>query len=431
MKRRFDTLDEWLEWQQTIHPLNIDFKLERILSVYKKLNISKIAKKVIIVAGTNGKGSTVSFLESILKNNNYKVGAFTSPHILNYNERIKVNGKEIDNELLLDTFETIDKKRENITLTYFEFATLSAFHIFSKLDLDVAVLEVGLGGRLDATNIIDSDISIITSIGIDHTEFLGNTIDSIALEKAGVMRPFRKSIFAQEKPPAALYKYAKNKSVNLLIHNNDYKVSRHPNNWSVSFRDFSIKNIPNLRMIGDYQYNYAAASVLALQEILPECLTNKNILKTSLSETQISGRFQYLHNSPDIIVDVAHNEDAAKALLTNIKDKGYREINVVLGILNDKDVYSIVEPFASVVNNWFIGTINSERGMNSDEIQYRMKSLFKNNLNIKTYNSITTAFNFAKNQQSSNSLLLVYGSFYTVSEVLKIEKSKCNEKNAV
>jgi len=431
MKRRFDTLDEWLEWQQTIHPLNIDFKLERILSVYKKLNISKIAKKVIIVAGTNGKGSTVSFLESILKNNNYKVGAFTSPHILNYNERIKVNGKEIDNELLLDTFETIDKKRENITLTYFEFATLSAFHIFSKLDLDVAVLEVGLGGRLDATNIIDSDISIITSIGIDHTEFLGNTIDSIALEKAGVMRPFRKSIFAQEKPPAALYKYAKNKSVNLLIHNNDYKVSRHPNNWSVSFRDFSIKNIPNLRMIGDYQYNYAAASVLALQEILPECLTNKNILKTSLSETQISGRFQYLHNSPDIIVDVAHNEDAAKALLNNIKDKGYKEINVVLGILNDKDVYSIVEPFSSIVDNWYIGTINSERGMNAQEIQYRIKSLFKDNLNIKTFNSISSAFNYGKNKQTLNSLLLVYGSFYTVSEAIKANISKSTRKNAI
>jgi len=431
MKRKFDTLDEWLEWQQTIHPLNIDFKLERILSVYEKLNIAKIAKKVITVAGTNGKGSTVSFLESILKKNNYKVGAFTSPHILNYNERIKINGKEVDNELLLDAFEIIDKKRGDITLTYFEFATLSAFYIFSKLDLDVAVLEVGLGGRLDATNIIDSDISIITSIGIDHTEFLGNTIDSIALEKAGVMRPFKKSIFAQEKPPAVLYKYAKNKSVNLLIHNNDYNVLRHSDNWSLMLKDFSIKEIPNLRMVGEYQYNYAAASVLALKEVMPECLTNENILKTSLCETQISGRFQYLQNSPDIIVDVAHNEDAARALLNNIKDKGYKEINVVLGILSDKDVYSIVEPFSSVVNNWFVGTINSERGMNAEEIKYRIKSLFKDNLNIKTFNSISSAFNYGKNKQTSNSLLLVYGSFYTVSEVIKANISSSARKNAI
>ena len=210
--RKFNTVDEWLDWQQTVHPLNIDFKLERILSVYKKLKISKIAKKIITVAGTNGKGSTVSFLESVLNEKKYHVGTFTSPHILRYNERIKINGIEIDDESLLETFEMIDEVRGDTTLTYFEFATLSAFYLFSKSNLDVAVLEVGLGGRLDATNIVDSDISIITSIGIDHTEFLGNTIDSIALEKAGVMRPFKTCIYAQEKPPAALLKYAKNKS---------------------------------------------------------------------------------------------------------------------------------------------------------------------------------------------------------------------------
>ena len=431
MKRRFDSVNEWLEWQQTVHPLNIDFKLERILSVFKKLNISKIAKKIVTVAGTNGKGSTVSFLESILKNNNYKVGAFTSPHILKYNERIKINGREIDDDQLLDAFELIDKKRENNTLTYFEFATLSAFYIFSKLDLDVVILEVGLGGRLDATNIIDSDISIITSIGIDHTEFLGNTIDSIALEKAGVMRPFKKSIFAQNNPPAAIYKYAKNKSVNLLVHNNDYQVIRHPKNWELSSKSLSIKKIPNLKLIGDYQYNYAAASVLALKEILPSCLDNISLLKTALSETEISGRFQYVQNSPDIILDVAHNEDAAKSLLKNIKDKGYEQINVVLGILNDKDVYSIVEPFIPYVNNWFIGTINSERGMNAEEIEYRIKSMFKKNLNIRTFNSVSTAFCSAKTEQKSSSLLLVYGSFYTVSEVLKINPLIFDKKNAV
>ena len=162
--RKFNTVDEWLDWQQTVHPLNIDFKLERILSVYKKLNISKIANKIITVAGTNGKGSTVSFLESVLNEKKYRVGTFTSPHILRYNERIKINGIEIDDESLLETFEMIDEVRGDTTLTYFEFATLSAFYLFSKSNLDVAVLEVGLGGRLDATNIVDSDISIITSI---------------------------------------------------------------------------------------------------------------------------------------------------------------------------------------------------------------------------------------------------------------------------
>ncbi len=419
MKRRFNTINEWLDWQQTVHPLNIDFKLERILSVYEKLNISSIAKKVITIAGTNGKGSTVSFLESILSNTNYNVGTFTSPHILKYNERIKINQKEIDDESLLDVFELIDKKRGSTTLTYFEFATLSAFYLFSKSDLDVAVLEVGLGGRLDATNIIDSDISIITSIGIDHTEFLGSTIDSIALEKAGVMRPFKKSIFAQDKPPAALFQYAKNNSVNLLVHNNDYSITRNARTWGIKSKNITIENIPNLKMIGDYQYNYAAASTMALAEILPECISDDNQIKEALCNTQISGRFQYLKKSPDIILDVAHNEDASKSLARNIKKIGYKKIIAVLGILADKDVYSIVEPFSTFINHWHIGTIDSERGMNSDEIKYRINSLFKNSLSISTYSSITSAFISAINSQDKDTLILAYGSFYTVSEVLK------------
>ncbi len=419
MKRRFDTVNEWLDWQQTVHPLNIDFKLERILSVYQKLNISSIAKKVITVAGTNGKGSTVCFLESILSNMDYNVGTFTSPHILKYNERIKINQKEIDDESLLEVFELIDKKRGSTTLTYFEFATLSAFYLFSKSNLDVAVLEVGLGGRLDATNIIDSDISIITSIGIDHTEFLGSTIDSIALEKAGVMRPFKKSIFAQAKPPAALFQYAKNNSVNLLVHNNDYSVTRNAKTWGINSKNITIENIPNLKMIGDYQYNYAAASTIALSEILPECISDDNQIKEALCNTQISGRFQYLKKSPDIILDVAHNEDASKSLARNIKNIGYKKIIAVLGILADKDVYSIVEPFSSFIKHWHIGTIDSERGMNADEIKFRINSLFKNSLSISTYSSISSAFISAINSQDQDTLILAYGSFYTVSEVLK------------
>lgn len=431
MTQIFKTVDEWLDWQQTIHPLNIDFKLERILSVYKKLNISSVANKIITVAGTNGKGSTVSFLESVLSKKNYRVGTFTSPHILRYNERIKINGIEIDDESLLETFEMINEKRGDITLTYFEFATLSAFYLFSKSNLDVAVLEVGLGGRLDATNIVDSDVSIITSIGIDHTEFLGNTIDSIALEKAGVMRPFKKSIYAQKKPPAALLKYAKNKSVNLLIHDNDYQIIRGSTNWSIRSKELNVHEIPNLKMIGDYQYNYAAASLIALNEILPDCLNDHNNVKSALSETEIYGRFQYLSKSPDIILDVAHNEDAARSLSENIKRLRYNNIQVVLGILADKDVYSIVEPFSNLVDRWHIGTINSERGMNADEIKYRVNSIYKNKLSIETYASVTSAFNQAKLNQKRDSLLLVYGSFYTVSEVLRSHISQRNKNNAI
>ncbi|MEK9793534.1 MAG: folylpolyglutamate synthase/dihydrofolate synthase family protein [Gammaproteobacteria bacterium] len=430
MAKKFDTVNQWLEWQQTVHPLNIDFKLERILSVYKRLNIPKIAKKIITVAGTNGKGSTVSFLESVLIKENYKVGTFTSPHILRYNERIKINGIEIDDESLLEAFSLIDDIRGDTTLTYFEFATLSAFYLFNKANLDVVVLEVGLGGRLDATNIVDSDVSIITSIGIDHTEFLGNTIDSIALEKAGVMRPFKKCIFAQSNPPMALMKYAKNQSVNLLIHNNDYSLIKHKDTWSLKSKNYTVEDIPNLKMIGDYQYNYAAASLLALKSILPE-INNGNSVKQAISSTKISGRFQYLSRSPDILLDVAHNEDAAKSLADNINKLGYDKVDAVLGVLSDKDIYSIVGPFLSLINNWHIGTINSERGMNSLEIKYRMNSIQKTKLSIKTYPSIKSAFLSAKSSYTKGSLLLIYGSFYTVSEALQAHILSASKKNAI
>lgn len=431
MSRRFETIDDWLEWQQTIHPLNIDFKLERILRVYKKLNIDNVANKIITIAGTNGKGSTVSFIESILLKNEISVGTFTSPHILKYNERIKINGECIDDNTLLDVFAIIDEARGNDTLTYFEFATLTAFYIFSKSNIDIAVLEVGLGGRLDATNIIDSDVSIITSIGIDHTEYLGNTIDSIALEKAGVMRSFKKCIFAHKKPPAVLYNYAKNKSVNLLVHDNDYQVQRYSDDWKLESKNLVIQNIPNLRMIGDYQYNYAAAAIIALNEIAPQSISDKHKLKQALSETTIAGRFQYLQKSPVIILDVAHNEDASKSLAKNIQCLSPKKINVVLGILKDKDVYSIVEPFSKIVNKWYVGTIDSQRGMNSEEIKFLISTSFKNKFNITTFASISDAYVSAKNELDDMSLLLVYGSFYTVSEVLYQHQNFIREKDAI
>ena len=293
------------------------------------------------------------------------------------------------------------------------------------------MLEVGLGGRLDATNIVDSDISIITSIGIDHTEFLGNTIDSIALEKAGVMRSFKTSIYAQQNPPAALLKYAKNKSVNLLIHNNDYSVLKRASGWTLKSKSLTIDNIPNLKMIGDYQYNYAAASILALNEVLPESLSDHQEIKKSLSNTEIPGRFQYLSKSPDIILDVAHNEDAAKSLSENIKNIGKNKVNVVLGILADKDVYSIVDPFISLVNHWYIGTINNERGMNADEIKYRINSIYKNKLSTSTFSSISSAFNVAKSEQTLDSTLLVFGSFYTVAEALNANLQHQQNKNVL
>tara|TARA_B110000858_G_scaffold157033_1_gene179657 strand:+ start:295 stop:1587 length:1293 start_codon:yes stop_codon:yes gene_type:complete len=410
-------LQEWLDWQQTLHPQNIDFKLERIKSVYEKLDIKSIANKVIIVAGTNGKGSTVAILESILFENNFSVGTFTSPHIKRYNERIKIDKKEVTSAELIESFKMIDKLRGKTTLTYFEFATLTAFHLFSKKDLDYVVLEVGLGGRLDATNIIDSNLSIITSIGIDHTEFLGTTIDSIAMEKAGVMRPFAPCIYADKSPPSVLLSYAKKNGSNFLYNQNDFFTKISNDTWSWKSNMGKNLVLPLLPLRGDFQYNHAAAALQALEIIEPSILENTELLNNGITNISLMGRYQKISSTPEIIIDVAHNADSAEKLMDNLNKENKKNTVAVIGVLKDKDVYSLIKPMINNVDKWYCGTINSDRGMNADEIKTRMSSTI-NQKNIETFGSIDKACSEAMLSLGKNDRLIVYGSFYTVSEFL-------------
>ena len=419
--RQFRTLDDWLNWQQQLHPKNIDFKIERIKSVYKKLNISKIAKKIIIVAGTNGKGSTVAILESILHEAKYKVGSFTSPHILDYNERIKVSKETLNDEKIIQAFEVINEIRGNTTLTYFEFATLAAFYIFSKSDLDYAILEVGLGGRLDATNIINSDISIITSIGIDHTEFLGTSINSIAYEKAGVMRPFCYSIYAGVNPPSALMTHAAECKANFIHLQNEFSHKIYSDHWVWKSRKGQEYSLPLLPLTGDFQYNHASASLQCLEILQEDVFTDLANLKNGINNITLLGRYQIWSRKPEVIIDVAHNEDSALKLFDNINKEEKKKTFAVIGLLNDKDVYSLIKPLSNIIEKWYVGTINSDRGMNSNEIKERMKSLVDNN-NIICANTMTEAFTNAYSQLNENDRLIVYGSFYTVSEFLNYSR---------
>ena len=417
MKEYPSNLQEWLDWQQTLHPQNIDFKLERIKSVYEKLDIKSIANKVIIVAGTNGKGSTVAILESILFENNFSVGTFTSPHIKRYNERIKIDKKEVTSAELIESFKMIDKLRGKTTLTYFEFATLTAFHLFSKKDLDYVVLEVGLGGRLDATNIIDSNLSIITSIGIDHTEFLGTTIDSIAMEKAGVMRPFAPCIYADKSPPSVLLSYAKKNGSNFLYNQNDFFTKISNDTWSWKSNMGKNLVLPLLPLRGDFQYNHAAAALQALEIIEPSILENTELLNNGITNISLMGRYQKISSTPEIIIDVAHNADSAEKLMDNLNKENKKNTVAVIGVLKDKDVYSLIKPMINNVDKWYCGTINSDRGMNADEIKTRMSSTI-NQKNIETFGSIDKACSEAMLSLGKNDRLIVYGSFYTVSEFL-------------
>ena len=422
-----DSLQDWLDWQQTLHPKNIDFKLERIKSVYKKLDIKNIADKVIIVAGTNGKGSTVSVLESILYESGKSIGTFTSPHIINYNERIRINKHNVKTEDIIESFRYIDSIRNNTTLTYFEFATLTAFHLFNKKNLDYAILEVGLGGRLDATNIIDSNLSIITSIGIDHTEFLGTTIESIALEKAGVMRPFCPCIYADINPPLALVNYAKKIGSKFLYNQCDFHINLHSKSWTWKNKDISLELQP-LPLKGDFQYNNASAAFQAISILEPKILDNELLLKKGIDNIFLQGRYQTISQNPDIIVDVAHNADSAIKLSDNISKSKYRKTHAVIGLLKDKDVYSLIKPMANMIDQWYCGTINNDRGVNSKEIKTHMSSVV-NSKNVHTFKSIPDACQSAISSLKSNDRLVIYGSFYTVSEFLNFYKNEQWSRN--
>ena len=428
VKKYPSTLQGWLDWQQTLHPHNIDFKLERIKSVYNKLNISKVAEKIIIIAGTNGKGSTVAILESILHENNYSVGSFTSPHIINYNERIRFNKLEVETSELLDTFRIIDDAREDITLTYFEFATLTAFYLFSKKKLDYAILEVGLGGRLDATNIIDSDLSIITSIGIDHTEFLGTTIESIAMEKAGVMRPFKPCIYAGKNPPSSLFTYSNKIKSHLIFNQNDFYVKKSEKSWVWTKGNKTIE-LPVLPLTGDFQYDHAGAALSAIDILDPKILDNKQKLDNGIKNISLLGRYQILSDKPEIILDVAHNEDSAQKLQENLRKKSSQHTIAIIGILKDKDVYSLIKPMINIVDEWYCVTIDNPRGMNAKEIKTRMSTLVPKK-NIHTFDDIVDASSQALSFLNSDDRLIIYGSFYTVSDYLSHYQSLNNNQVA-
>ena len=428
MKTYPKTLQEWLDWQQTLHPQNIDFKLERIKSVYNKLNIKNIADKVIIIAGTNGKGSTVAILESILHESNHSVGSFTSPHIISYNERIRFNKKEAETSELIDTFKIIDDIRGNTTLTYFEFATLTAFYLFSKKKLDYAILEVGLGGRLDATNIIDSDLSIITSIGIDHTEFLGTTIDSIAMEKAGVMRPFKPCIYAGKNPPSAIFRYANKIKSRLTFNQNDFKVKRSKESWIWSNSSKSLK-LPILPLVGDFQYDHAGAAISAINVLEPDILKDQICMDNAMKNISLLGRYQILSQRPEIILDVAHNEDSAQKLQENLKQNPNQNTIAIIGILKDKDVYSLIKPMINIVDTWYCVTIDNSRGMNAKEIKTRMSTLVSKD-KIFTFDNIADASSMAMSNLDIDHRLIIYGSFYMVSDYLAYYESKNNNQLA-
>ncbi len=413
------TLDEWIEWQCKLHSTNMDFNLSRIKKVAARLNVLQTKSTVFTVAGTNGKGSTVTIIESILVENEYNVGSYTSPHLIEFNERIKINKIPVKTKEICDAFEIIEDARGEISLTYFEFSTLAAFIIFNKKNLDVIILEVGLGGRLDAVNIIDPDISIITNIGLDHTAILGDDPEKIAYEKSGIMRRNKHVIVGYNNPHKSIRKKSEDIGSYLNIINEEYSYKvKSSKSWLFSNSKKSEIEYENPGIIGNIQINNAATAIQAI-DCCEKIVIDYEKTNTGLRKSFILGRFQVLNTSPLTILDMAHNEQSIQNLLDNLK-KYYpqKDFHAVFGILKDKNVDKILTMLKRKFKSWHISNSDNERALNVNELK---KNNFFISENTNVYDNIEDAYNGAKSKiENKNDIIVVFGSSYTVAPVINM-----------
>ena len=428
---RFHTLNDWLKWQETLHPEEIELGLQRVACVWEALSSGIFACPVVSVAGTNGKGSSIAMLQAMYLAAGYRVGAYTSPHLYHYNERICLDGEPVADELIIDAFQAIDNARLNIepetSLTYFEFGTLAALTIFAQADLDVILLEVGLGGRLDAVNIIDADVALITSIDLDHQAWLGNTREEIAREKAGILRANKIAVISDADAPTVIEQQAKDINCTSYISGQDFSFELEQNQWRWQSDNKIKSGLPIPTLSGQQQCQNAAGVLMvaeALQSVLP---VSQQAIRDGLLLASLPGRFeirQIAQEDVTLIFDVAHNPAAARSLAESISAyKGSSRILCLFSILGDKDVEGVVSPLIPHVSHWSVAPVTAARGMATADIEQVIRRELQQNSNVmdkimvKSHRSTAEAFSFVKKAARPGDIILVYGSFYIVAEV--------------
>ena len=415
---RFDSLKGWLDWQESLHPLAIDLGLERAAHVFHALNPDCRKPLTITVAGTNGKGSCVAYLETIYKAQGYRVGAYSSPHILKYNERIKIDGKPVSDELICAAFARIETVRGNTSLSYFEFGTLAALDIFWRSDLDIQLLEVGLGGRLDAVNIIDPDVSLISSIGIDHVDWLGATREAIGREKAGIFRVKTPAIVGDCNPPDSLLQSAIDKEAQLYCINKDFSYKKQETTWDWFANDRHIDQLPEPGLKGEHQYRNASAAILAVDLLSKNLPVSDAAIRAGIKNSHLLGRFQLINDKIPVLLDVGHNPEAVKTLVDYLTATfPGKRIHAIFSMMKDKDIASVLEIMNPIVYDWFFAPLANPRTVTEPV----MRELFSQSSVARAsfgFSGFAQAYNAAKSQSLDDDLLLVFGSFFLVSDCL-------------
>ena len=418
-------LATWLNYLESLHPSAIDMGLDRIRVVANRLELNSDSIK-IIVGGTNGKGSTCAMLESIYLSAGYRVGLYTSPHLITFNERARINGEIVSDALFIEQFEAVEHARQDVSLTYFEFTTLAVLKLFAMSTLDVMILEVGLGGRLDAVNIIDADCSIITSVDIDHTDWLGNTRDLIGFEKAHIFRAGKPAICSDPAPPQSLLDYASTIGADLWLFGRDFNYSGDRQQWAFAGRQQRRNAMAYPALRGANQLLNASAALAAIEALRNYLVVPQQAVRNGLINASLPGRFQILPGQPTVILDVAHNPHAAAVLEKNLGNMGFHPYTyAVFGMLADKDIEAVVQHLAGRIDQWFCAGLPGPRGLSATALSSKIEAAvaalptpLTEPLKISTYDTVELAYQAASQRSNPDDRIVVFGSFLTVAGVL-------------
>jgi dihydrofolate synthase/folylpolyglutamate synthase len=414
-------LSDWLALLERRHPKSIDLGLERCAQVWRRMGVPQPAARVFVVAGTNGKGSTVATICALLNALGHRCGSYTSPHLLRFNERIQLQGRAVSDQVLLQAFERVEAARDEVSLTYFEFSTLAALSILSRASLDYAVMEVGLGGRLDAVNLLDGDCAVITPIGLDHQGYLGDDLLSIGREKAGIIRPGRPVVCGEAEPPASIIEAARDHSAPLKRLGVDFSI-RKQNGLARFSRGGLQMDVPLPVLGGTHQLNNMATAIAALLEVIPGAADDPAPLFGGLRSVVLPGRLQRVSQRPAVWVDVGHNPMAARAVATAVKDamkaEGIEQCRCVLAMLADKDVEAVAAELRNVVAAWYCAGLDGDRGQTGVALAGRVKAAGEMQ-NIRAFEAVGPALDAALCDSGPDEGVLVFGSFLTAKEALE------------
>jgi dihydrofolate synthase/folylpolyglutamate synthase len=414
------TLAEWLALQESVHPKTIDMGLARVTHVAQALGVDKPACPVITVGGTNGKGSTAAHIEALLGGAGVRTGMFTSPHFIRYNERIRVEGVEVADEALIAAFERIEAARGATTLTFFEYNTLAALMIFAEQAVQIAILEVGLGGRLDATNLVDADVAVVCSIGSDHRDWLGESLEQIGAEKAGIFRPGKPAVLSTPDVPASLYAAIQQLGARAVIAERDYRWQIDGPRWSYEGIRLRLRDLPPSALAGSIQYRNAAAALAAIESLEAPFGLCESMVGAGLRQVRLAGRFQVaVVEGVEWILDIAHNEPAARVFASHVRERplaaAARTVAVV-GILSDKDAPEIVAALEPLVTSWILCGLPGPRGGSAADLARRVRLPAEL---IAHAASVQQGCEIARRAAKPGDRVLVFGSVYTVGPVLQ------------